>query len=96
MKMTEDRVRFSVQQLEKVFLEHWPEAIPYQAAEVSMPVNRVGHMLWMCKQILLFLQDGRREKALCWLGWVQGAVWAMGVLTIEEMKQDNKSEDSDL
>lgn len=48
------------------------------------------HMLWMLWQIPQFLSDGRKEKANRWLGFIQGALWADGVYTIEEMKEHNR------
>jgi len=96
MAMTKERVLFAVQQIETSLRTWWPDAIPHQAPEVLMKVNRAGHMLWMCKTIPVFLQEGRWEKAMRWLGFLQGAAWAMHVRTVEEMKQDNKPEDADL
>lgn len=48
-----------------------------------------GHLLWMCEQIPTFLQEGRREKAMRWLGFLQGALWAYRWRSVEAMKTDN-------
>jgi hypothetical protein len=61
--------------------------------------SRLAHVLWMCIQAKTFLTDlsipaekvaSRREKAFRWLGFIQGALWACDVLTIDQMKDDNK------
>lgn len=51
-----------------------------------------GHLLWMCDQIPAFLQEGRREKAMRWLGFLQGALWVLRWRTVEAMKTDNAPE----
>ncbi len=48
------------------------------------------HILWMLRQIPGFLEEGRKEKVNRWLGFIQGALWADGVYTIEEMKDHNR------
>lgn len=49
-----------------------------------------NHMLWMTWQIPGFLEEGRKEKANRWLGFIQGALWAKDIYTIEEMKDHNR------
>lgn len=51
---------------------------------------RFGHMLWMCEQIPAFVVGGRIEKAMRWLGFLQGAFWALGHFSVDELKADNK------
>ena len=48
------------------------------------------HILWMLWQIPQFIEEGRKEKAGRWLGFVQGVLWAEDVYTIEEMKEHNR------
>ena len=49
------------------------------------------HLLWMCDMVLEFLAADRTEKAMRWLGFIQGAMWWAGIRTVGEMKQDNMS-----
>ena len=43
-----------------------------------------------------FLFQGKREKAMRWIGFVQGALWTMGLRSIDAMREDNTdSVDSD-
>lgn len=48
-----------------------------------------NHLLYMCDTGKQFVQDERIEKAMRWLGFVQGALWALGIATIDEMKRWN-------
>lgn len=66
-----------------------PEIAAAAPARDSTSVNR-GHIHWMCLQIPVFVHEQRIEKAMRWLGFVQGALWALGLSTVEEMKRDNK------
>jgi hypothetical protein len=43
----------------------------------------------MCLEGIKLVNENRIEKAMRWLGFVQGTLWAMGVRTIEEMKVEN-------
>lgn len=47
------------------------------------------HLMYCCGQIVLFIQEGRREKAMRWLGFVQGALWTLSVATIDELGKMN-------
>ena len=53
------------------------------------------HILWMTWQIPQFLKDGRKEKANRWLGFIQGALWAEDIYTIEEMKEHNRPDNEE-
>ena len=48
------------------------------------------HMEWMTTQVPQFIKDGRKEKANRWLGFIQGALWAKRIYTIDEMKEHNR------
>lgn len=56
----------------------------------NFEVPNENHLLWMCDQFRDFLREGRREKAMRWLGFIQGAFWVLGLRSVEEMKNDNK------
>jgi hypothetical protein len=51
------------------------------------------HLLYMLWQIPHFIKEGRKEKANRWLGFVQGALWANDIYTIEEMKDHNRPDE---
>ena len=52
---------------------------------------RLEHLAWMLQEIRPWPED-KREKAMRWLGFVQGALWGMEFVTIEEMKRINMPE----
>lgn len=62
-------------------------------AERSFDQPNERHLLWMCGQVPEFLAAGRIDKAMRWLGFLQGAMWAMGIRSVEEMKRDNMPAD---
>jgi hypothetical protein len=48
------------------------------------------HVRQMIPKTIQFLYDQRIEKAMRWLGFIQGALWSHNIYTIEEMKNHNK------
>jgi hypothetical protein len=50
----------------------------------------VAHVLWMCGSIRELLNEGRIEKSMRWLGFVQAVLWCFGLATIDELKDDNR------
>jgi hypothetical protein len=62
------------------------------------------HARWMCQEVLRFHPSHRIgepppdpkeiraafEKAMRWLGFIQGVLWSTGVKTIDEMREDNR------
>lgn len=53
------------------------------------PQESASHLMWMLSEMRVFLKEGRREKLMRWLGFVQGALWMCGAKSIDEMKRDN-------
>ena len=49
------------------------------------------HIVFMCEEGSSYV-EGRREKAMRWLGFVQGALWAHGLAPIEDLKNMNRPE----
>lgn len=58
--------------------------VPYDA--------RIGHFLFMTEEIPRLLDAGRTEKAMRWLGWLQGALWGQNFETLHEAKLRNAPE----
>jgi len=60
---------------------------------VVQPLERgtpTEHTAWMLCKIPEFMAAGRHEKAMRWLGFVQGYLWARGLAGIDEMKEWNR------
>jgi len=52
----------------------------------------MNHIRWMVNEIPKIIdQPCKKEKAMRWLGFVQGVLWLKGYYTIEEMKGHNRS-----
>lgn len=65
--------------------------------EVTSPdiLAQRSHLLWMCLEAKTFVADetpsaASLEKAMRWLGFLQGALWSLGVYSIDQMKDDNR------
>lgn len=52
--------------------------------------DRVRHCLDMCDEMVRHYEKGKVEKAMRWLGFVQGFIWAKGFATIEELREVNR------
>lgn len=50
--------------------------------------DMLDHARWMCDQVA-DMDDV--EKAMRWLGFIQGIFWAVGRRTIDEMRDDNRT-----
>jgi glycyl-tRNA synthetase beta subunit len=51
--------------------------------------EREAHVAWMCQEAQKFVDQMRIEKAMRWLGFVQGYLWARSMRTLEELKTDS-------
>jgi len=62
---------------------------PVRDIEAPTLEKRLDHILWMCEQVPGMYEENV-EKAMHWLGFMQGALMSMNVMTIDEMKEDNR------
>jgi len=53
---------------------------------------RCEHLLFMAQEIPKLMDAGRVEKAMRWLGWLQGACWAAGLESLHDAKMRNAPE----
>lgn len=51
---------------------------------------QLEHCYWMIVNIALFLSEEKKEKAMRWLGFIQGVLWTNGIYKIHELKDHNK------
>lgn len=63
---------------------------PFKSPDAQGRQARMEHIHWMCLEIPRLASENV-EKAMRWLGFAQGALWALGIHTIEQMKDDNRS-----
>jgi len=48
------------------------------------------HILYMLHEIPKFIEAGRKEKAMRWLGFIQGWMWCEDIYEIKDFKNHNK------
>lgn len=61
-----------------------------QPGYVEVPKAQRDHVLGMLPKVRAFLDEGRVEKAMRWLGFVQGWLWAIGRYTVPELADHNR------
>ena len=52
------------------------------------------HLYRMIFEMRTFIREGRMEKVFRWLGFMQGALWVIGVFSIDEMRDHNRPDAS--
>lgn len=88
--MTKEKVQEVITEYRRTLLSRGNS--PARRSEVP----NEGHLMWMCNQVDEFIEEGRLEKAMRWLGFIQGALWWAGIRSVEEMKADNKPPEEEL
>jgi len=53
---------------------------------------RGPHLVFMCEEGASYAEH-RREKAMRWLGFVQGALWALDIAPISDLKNMNRPDE---
>lgn len=59
-----------------------------------MTTHQLDHLFFMAIEAQKFVDAGRIEKAMRWLGFIQGAVWGGGLVSIDSMKDLNRPDES--
>lgn len=79
----------------------WFETQHIQAKELTGPWTRglrgARHLRWMCQQQIAAIESEKRplwlprciEKAMRWLGFIQGVLCERGIFEIEDLKNHN-------
>jgi len=96
MPMTTEKIRSALLACEAILAKEANRegvTMAVRDMDADTTARRTSHMLWMARQSLQLLEDGRREKVLRWLGFLQGALWAARLLTIDELKAQNRPDD---
>jgi hypothetical protein len=93
--MTPEHVKFLLQAYKG---NKWPprQMSEKQLATVSPKMERgdvMSHLHYMAQEATKFVDDGDVERAMRWLGFIQGVAWVKGVSSIDELRRDNRTED---
>jgi hypothetical protein len=51
----------------------------------------LSHILYMIEEIKKFIKENRVEKAFRWLGFIQGLLWSYGIISLETLKEHNRT-----
>lgn len=62
-------------------------------SDVRRYSTKRAHLLTMPPRIREFVAAGRTEKAFRWLGFIQGALWADGYYSVDELAEHNRPAD---
>jgi len=54
------------------------------------PIKHLEHIAWMCETAITFVNEGRIEKAMRWLGFIQGVLFMTGWFTLDELKNHSR------
>ena len=74
---------------------HDPAWLPVVSGRPHLPaltLTAAEHLLWMCETVLELAELDRFDKAMRWLGFIQGSLWALGWRTIEDVRRDNRKQ----
>ena len=55
--------------------------------------HQLNHLLFMATEAQNLVDQERTEKSMRWLGFVQGALWGMGLVSIDSMKDLNRPDE---
>jgi hypothetical protein len=80
-----------VQQVVKQYMELLDQSGVKSKMHLTSGIPSTGdawsHARWTCEEISKMTD---LEKAIRWLGFVQGVLWATGRRTIDKMREDNR------
>lgn len=104
--MTNQKILEAIKACEKIIRENWPDdetsaaICDHETILNAAPLGGAAraaaqHALYMLAILPQLVLEGRREKAMRWLGFVQGVLWAHGCASIDELKRINMPDGGD-
>ena len=55
----------------------------------ASPKHKMAHCHSMLDEMEAFIKEGKIEKTMRWLGFIQGCFWTDGYNTLDELRADN-------
>jgi hypothetical protein len=92
--MTDDQVKQVVTSYQARLSKegYRPVQVDFDRTTAGVPRSRqLEHVSWMCVEIQAAVAGGDRDKAMRWLGFAQGVLWAHGVYAVNEMREQNRA-----
>lgn len=93
--MTPDKVKAVFAEYRRHLDEEFPDIAACQMNESDTLVIAgnledevvMAHYKFMCDKAIEFVAEGRMDKAMRWLGFLQGALWSDNQFTLDELKR---------
>lgn len=88
--MTSDQVREAVLRYEIQLLGSGATSSQFSVFAAHPSIQEgLNHALWMCSIIRTQLDEGKLDKAVRWLCFVQAVIWMGGLGPINDFRRDN-------
>ncbi|MBP9701899.1 MAG: hypothetical protein KBD47_02880 [Candidatus Pacebacteria bacterium] len=92
--MTKEKLREIVAHYRKRFEEQGVELAPHPHNKILTNRDRaIAHLADMLPKMEQMIKEDKIGKVMRWLGFVQGTLWALGLDTIEELKEINRPDE---
>ena len=92
--MTPDRVREVAAKYRDLLIKEGVTPSRISEVESTAPhyvvaKEKMGHLLWVCVTLKEVVEKGKIEQARRWLRFVQGALWGMELISIQDLREDD-------
>lgn len=86
----------------EVFARYRREVSDYSAARADPKkvIDKLSHeeerahVAYMCEEGVRFVEQGRMEKAMRWLGFLQGWLWKSGRYAVQELGEHSMPDEA--
>ena len=90
--MTSEKVREAIALYRRLFEERGVDKSEVSHAQYSPSgLLQLQHCHGMLDKMENFLKEGKREKAMRWLCFIQGVLWVHGFYTLNELRAHNRA-----
>lgn len=55
--------------------------------------NSIVHVVGMLPRLRVLIIEGHREKAMRWLGFIQGVLFSNNIYSVEQLKEHNRPDE---
>ncbi len=99
--MTKEKLK-SIFAFYRAGLDHcWPSVAPRQLREDRTKLassdlatdEKAAHYKFMCDEACRFVDADRIEKAMRWLGFLQGVLWSTRVYSLDDLKNHSRPDE---
>lgn len=96
--MTPEKLKSVFAQYRTILDHEYPTIEPVQLSEGRSQLSTrflgweecAAHYKFMCDEAQRFVDAGRIEKAMRWLGFLQGAFWRCGRFNLDDLKNHSR------